>query len=191
MDQRRKRDQNTGGQNRSPNPLVLDDVLKSGLEKAASLAKAEKYKGAFDLLDQFCSNYPQEAQAFATRAYVHAHKGNPSSAIADWSKAIELRANEPHFFLMRGIEFLKSAIPNNAISDFTRVLDLCDHYDSNYYRSAAYLCRADGYLRLNKILEARLDCERVPASQRLWTDRLISRESILAECADREYGKDD
>ncbi len=161
---------------------MTQEQLAAATRKVKALARSERYTEAFELLKRLIADHPQNAWVMAQRAYVHGLSGDTSAAIEDWSKAIALCAEEPHFFFIRGIEFLKLGRAEESVSDFTKVIALCDLHNSDYYRSPAYLCRADAHLRLKELAKARSDCEHVPPGQRIWTDRLVTREHILSEC---------
>jgi tetratricopeptide (TPR) repeat protein len=97
-------------------------------------------------------------------------------------KSIELGADEPDHFFTRGRLLFKAERYREAVTDFTRVLELCEKYNSDYYRDAAHLFRADAYVRLTEFAKAKADCDRVSDKGPVWTDQLRTKESILADC---------
>ena len=152
------------------------------LEKIKDLAKTGNYSEALLLLDDLIRINSKEDKLWAARAFVNTHQGNSEAAIDDWSKAIQLN-KEPHYFYMRGISRFQVSQYRSAISDFTAVIELCDKYKSDYYRSPAYFFRADAYLRLGEFDQAKSDCVHVPDNTQTWTDKLRTKADILAECS--------
>lgn len=154
------------------------------LERASDMARAGNYEEAFLLLDMLVRGNAQHADTWAVRAFVNAHQGNRAAAIVDWSKAIALY-EEPHYFYMRGTNLFQLGEFREAIADFTRVIQLCDVYKSDYYRGPAYFFRADAHLRLMEFDEAESDCTHVRDDMQTWTDRLRTKAEILAGCAQK------
>jgi tetratricopeptide (TPR) repeat protein len=155
--------------------------MKEKLEQITELAKREDYPTALALIDKLTAEFPNEAKVWTTKAFVNGHKGDLTAAVDDWTKAIKL-VEEPHYVYMRGIELFKLRKYKEAVSDFTRVIELCDFYKSDYYREGAYFFRADAYVRLKQFEKARADCLHVNDDMRTWTDKLRTKTEILAEC---------
>ena len=166
----------------------MDPFLKAKLTEVEALARADDYTGARQLVAELITEYPGEAWVWATNAYVEGRGRNYQDALAHWSKAIELCKNEPHLFYSRGLLFIRLGQYKEAVADFTKVIELSDLYDSNYYREPAHFCRADAYVRLREFDKARSDCSHVKDGERTWTDRLRSKEDILAECDSPRVG---
>jgi len=157
--------------------------LRNSLKRVTSLACAKKYAEAWQLLESLRSeNAKDEALIWQERGFVYSHANNNDAAISALSKSIELFNKEPNPYYTRGIIFLQSADYESAISDFTRVIELCDFYNSDYYRQSAYFLRADCFVRLKQYDKAKSDCSHVCDGHRSWTDRLRTKEEILAEC---------
>lgn len=147
------------------------------------LAKSDDYAEALRRLDDLAAVFPKETKVWATRAYINERKGDSGAAIADWSKLINLSNKEPHPFYVRGILFIRVARYREAVADFTKVIELGDFYNSDYYREPAYFCRADAYSRLGEFEKARLDCIHVRDDMQTWTDRLRTKAGVLADCS--------
>jgi tetratricopeptide (TPR) repeat protein len=156
--------------------------LDDGLCRARRLAVADDYVGALQCLDGLAARHPEEAALWACRAYVEERRGDRNGAIACWTKAIALSGEEPHYFYMRGVNWFGLQKYPEAVADFTRVIELCDHHNSDYYREGAYFFRADSHLRLNEFALARADCLHVSDGMCTWTDRLRQKADILREC---------
>ena len=157
--------------------------LISELKKIKAEAMADNYDEALRSLDVLTETFPMETELWCTRAYVNGRQGNREAAVDAWSKAIELCDKEPHYYLGRGANYFRLKQFESAIADFTRVIELCDFYNSDYYREAAYLFRADAHLRLGQSDKAKADCMHVHSGRPTMTDKLRTKADILAECA--------
>jgi tetratricopeptide (TPR) repeat protein len=162
----------------------METTLKNELGKISALGKAGNYAEAIQRLDELAAANPNEPKIWAERAWVNARQGKPEAAIEDWSEAIALR-EEPHYFYMRGIDWFGMGRYKEAVSDFTKVIELCDFYKSDYYREPAYFFRADAYLRLKEFMKAQRDCSHVSDGMRTWADKIRCKADILAECANK------
>lgn len=156
--------------------------IQSELKEIEKLARAENSDEALRRSDVLATSNPEEPGVWSTRGYVNSRQGDLPAAIADLSRCIDLRRNEPDDFFTRGRFLFKAGRYDEAVSDFTRVLELCDRYNSDYYRQAAYFFRADAYVRLGQCDKARADCHRVTDKGPMWTDRLRTIDEILDEC---------
>lgn len=157
--------------------------LEAELKQIKAMANADQYEEAFRGLDVLAAAFPREAEIWIIRAYVNRRQRNLEAAIADWSTAIGLCDKEPHYFYIRGLNHFGLRHFKQAVSDFTQALELCDFHNSDYYREATYFVRADAYLRLGEFDKARSDCAHVQDGSKTWTDKLRTKEDILAECA--------
>jgi len=90
--------------------------------------------------------------------------------------------NEPDFFYTRGRLLFEETRYRDAVSDFTKVIELCDYHSSDYYRGGAHIFRADAYVRLKEFDKAKADCKHVKDDKPIWTDKLRTRADILADC---------
>jgi tetratricopeptide (TPR) repeat protein len=157
------------------------DTICMELQRIKDIATKENHAEALRLLDGLLRLDPQEHKTWAVRAFVNEHQGDKAAAINDWSQAI-LFCEEPHYFYMRGINLFQLGRYKEAILDFSKVITLCDLYNSDYYRGPAYFFRADAHLRLGEFEKARLDCANVRDDMQTWTDKLRTKADILAEC---------
>jgi tetratricopeptide (TPR) repeat protein len=158
------------------------DNIQTKLHEIEKLARLENYERALVLIDQLAAAYPDKPEIWSTRAYVNSLSGNLNLAIVDMSKCINLRGNEPNDFFTRGRFLFKVGRYDEAILDFTVVLQLCDLHNSDYYRQAAYFFRADSYVRLNQYEKAKDDCKHIIDTGPLWTDKLRTVDQMLDEC---------
>ena len=71
----------------------------------------------------------------------HARKGDFASAIADFTKVIQLESNNVKAYYSRGLFCWVKDEVDRAIADFTKVIALDpDSADAYYYRGIAWLC---------------------------------------------------
>ena len=158
-------------------------MLRQELKMIEKLVQSERYSEAWNRLDKLIVDNPQdEALIWATRAYAHSRGGNNEAAIADLSRSILLFNKEPHPYYTRGIIYLEIGEFTSAVSDFSAVIELCNHYKSDYYTESAYFLRADAYVRIKEFKKALADCAHVSDGFQTWTDKLRTKENILAEC---------
>ncbi len=156
--------------------------LKHQLQALERLAESGRGMEALHSLDSLEKEHPEDASINASKAYVNALEGTYESALLEWTKAIAKCDKEPHFFCMRGEIFTRLGRYQEAVNDFTKVLDLCDLYASDYYKTPAYFRRADAFVRSGRYAEARRDCAFVPDGEVVWLDKRRTKEEILAEC---------
>jgi tetratricopeptide (TPR) repeat protein len=152
------------------------------LTQAINRAQAGRNEESLSALSQLAAEHPTEPMVWTARATIRAHLRDIEGAIADWSRAINLRDEEPHYFYMRGIDLFQIGRYEEAVLDFTRVIDLCELHNSAYYREPAHFFRAETFLRLREFRKAKLDCQHVSDDMTTWTDKLRSKADILSEC---------
>jgi tetratricopeptide (TPR) repeat protein len=77
---------------------------------------------------------PDYAEAYNNREYsnYYGSKANLDQAIADYSKAIELRPEYAYAYNNRGAAFLASGFPHKAISDLDHALQLKPGFPQAY-----------------------------------------------------------
>jgi tetratricopeptide (TPR) repeat protein len=160
----------------------MTDTRHDLLEESQKLAKREEYGGALEILDRLLATDPAYYQAWAKRAYVNGRRGLLESALEDISKAILICSTEPCFFDQRARFLFSMARYREAISDWTRVIELCDYHKSDYYRAPAHFARADAYIRSGEYDKATCDLAHVPDDHRAWTDKLRTKQDLLIEC---------
>ena len=128
----------------------MDHQMNSELRQISKLARADKYEEALQRLDALLTKHPAEPAVWSLRGYTNNSKGDLLSAVSDLTECIKFRRNEPDDFFTRGRILFKAGRLEEAIVDFTRVLQLCDDHRSDYYRQAAHFFRADAYVRLRQ-----------------------------------------
>src|SRR6266403_841711 len=147
------------------------------------LVRTGRTKEASVLATRLVSAYGNEPRAWRERAFVRAMRGHHAGSIADMSKAISLS----EFSLLdalfsRGVSLFKLGMYRRAVDDFSRTIALGDMVMMKSHRIQAHFFRAECYVRLKDFKAAREDCEHVPADYKTWTDRLMSRSELQADC---------
>ncbi len=152
------------------------------LGKIDELVESRNIEAALELADELVDENPHEPEAWAKRAFVNAMQVRHSDAIHDISQAISLSNSEPEYFYFRGRQYLAAKDYNRAISDFTRTLELCESWDSEYYKEPAHFMRAEAYVKLKRYDDARNDCRHISDDFVVFIDSPRSKKDILDEC---------
>jgi tetratricopeptide (TPR) repeat protein len=160
----------------------MSENLESLITKAEELARAEDYEGALAIASKLIAQHPEEMKVWSLRSYIHARKRDCQTAVEDVSRAIEINSMEPALFFDRGRYHLTLRQFAEAAKDFTRALELCDRHHNDYYRESAHFMRAEAYLKLGRINEARADLKHVRDDFAVWIDLPRSKQAILDEC---------
>jgi len=147
-----------------------------------ALVKSEKHHEALLLIDDLLVNSPENPWLWRYRAYIHSMAGASEAALDEMNKAISFDLEEPDFYFTRGRILFELGRFNDAVDDFTKVVELGLADKNDYYLEAAYIHRADAYTRIGEFQKARLDCQHIRDHTRLWTDRLRTKADILGEC---------
>jgi len=159
--------------------------MERSLEQLLSTAKnrlsLEEYEQIIYLLQSHLSECADDNRIWAAIAHLQFKTGKPQLAIDNISEAINLCGIEPHYYYTRGQYYFTAANFTEAIFDFTKTIDYCDIYHSDYYRFGALFFRSDAYLRLGKLSEAQADCNNIPDDMCTWTDRLRHKEDLVRE----------
>ena len=156
--------------------------MDSRIREIKRLADNDRLDEARARADQLVADFPNDAEAWRCRSHIFALEGNHKEAVKDISTSIERNPNEPHYFWTRAKYLLELGDSGAAVEDLNTTLRLCDQHGSDYYREAAYLLRAEAYLRLKRFDDARRDCNNVRDDATLWIGALRSKKAILAEC---------
>ena len=157
-------------------------TVDEGIEQAKALVKTHNHEAAFVLIDDLFRDHGEQPELWAIRAYVAANKRDYEAAEHAMGRAIHLEQWQPEYFFTRGRYRLKSERFTEAVDDFTRTIELCDHHRSDYYRESAHFLRAEAYLALGMTDRARVDCEHVRDETTLWVDSVRSKKDILEDC---------
>lgn len=108
---------------------------------------------------------PTDAPGFARRGEGFAARRDLAHALADLSKACELKPDDPEYFYQRALLYLQTGDANSALTDLNRVLKLKEDF------LPAYLPRAEIYLHEKNMDAAQVDLASV--------DRLAPKQADL------------
>src|ERR1044072_1445279 len=97
---------------------------------------------------------PQDFSFYQKRGDGSLAKGDSDSAIADYSKAIELRSMEPSAYLNRGVAYLGKKSYDLSILDFSKAIEL------EPARSVAYLNRGNAFEKKGELQKALADFQK-------------------------------
>src|SRR5574340_918665 len=145
------------------------------VQEVKRLADADRLDEAVASAEALVTDFPTEGEAWRCQAYVFALRGEHERAIGAISSAIKRNSVEPHYYWTRGKYLLEAGDNEAAIRDLTETLRLSDEQNSDYYREAAYLLRAEANLRLRRYDNARRDCERVRDEASIWLGSLRTK----------------
>ncbi len=132
------------------------------------------------LIDQ----HPNEARAWALRAYVLGQSSRWADAIDDLTHAIDIWPNEPDLFFHRGRYYIEQGDLKKAINDFSEGLVACDHHSNSYYRETLHFMRAYARLEVGDKKGAEDDLSLVRDDFTVWIKGLCSKRQILARCSE-------
>jgi len=90
-------------------------------------------------LKEFLSRIPRnESSRLTELAYEKFNKEEYSSAVENYSKALELKNNNLRALFYRALSFMKLEKQESAINDFTKLIELKpDAYEAYFYRANA------------------------------------------------------
>ena len=160
----------------------MDTDLDGLISKAKSLKRSGDAEGAISLANELVQKYPDEMDSWSLRAYLHASGSNYELATADLTHAIAINSMEPVLFWDRGRYESKQGNYQSAVSDFSRGLELCDHYKDDFYREALHFFRAEALINIGKKSEALADLDHVRAGLKTWTYKLRTKAELVEEC---------
>ena len=160
----------------------MNPTLDSLISRAEKLARAGDKQGALSLANQLVAQHPDEMKVWSLRAYLHGRERDYAGAIADLSTAIRINPMEPSLFCNRGQDHLSLGDYEATLIDCGKGLDLCDHYDNDYYRESLMCIRAEAFIGLGRRDEALADLAGVRDGLKFWTNRLRTKKEMVAEC---------
>ncbi len=99
------------------------------LNEEASLRKQKKYQEAIALLDEVIASQPDNGSLYNRRALGLEKSGKSRQVISDYSRAIQLKPNEPIYYYNRGLARLQTNDFAGAESDHTVAIRM-GHYVS-------------------------------------------------------------
>jgi len=158
--------------------LTFDEIIF----KVKQLDKSGRDQEAMSLANELVARHSDKAQAWLLRGHLHALGKDYAGASADLTRAIEINALEPHFFLSRGKYRFLGGENALAVEDFSKGLELSDYHRNDYYRETLYFWRAEALLKLGRRSEALSDLAHVRDDFRFWTYELRTKADLLSDC---------
>lgn len=159
----------------------MDEMAKR-LEEIDTWCRRREHDVALRLCNKLMEEYPDSHEPLRERAFVHSLMGQTQHAIDDLTRVIAIRPHEPCYFDLRAHQFIDLGRYEEAVSDLTEVLRLCDVWESDYYRSTAHLVRAHAFLRLGRPADALADCDHVKDDSGWWIENgLRTKSAMVAE----------
>jgi tetratricopeptide (TPR) repeat protein len=152
------------------------------VSRAKELARRNDQDSAMNLADDLIERYPNEAQVWSLRGYLHGRVGRHSEAISDLTRAIEIDDSDPYLFFSRGVDRFELGDDQLAIDDFSRALGLSERQQNPDYRETLLFWRAETLLRRGKKREALEDLAGVRDDFSFWTYKLRTKADLLADC---------
>jgi len=117
---------------------VNSNYLYLNLKLGISYLSTNKIQKSLNCLNTFCGDYPNEPSGYYYRAMIHNLDNEPSKAIDELSKAIELDKNNYKYFLERGLRYSDIENYSQSINDFNKAIALKPNLSDGYYgRSVA------------------------------------------------------
>ncbi|MEK6615450.1 MAG: tetratricopeptide repeat protein [Bacteroidota bacterium] len=107
------------------------DIILSAISEFESL---ENYPFCLQILNTCIEHYPDYAELYQAKGYIHYVQGKQESAIEEFNKAIQLQ-KKSDFFGYRGKAFYELGEFNKAITDFSKALELEKSHSWFYWRA--------------------------------------------------------
>jgi tetratricopeptide (TPR) repeat protein len=160
-------------------------LVHSGIRK---LAKQGKYTEALAVCDMLIRNSSTRISGFRERAAVYERMDDIPSAIEDLKIVIANEDPEPADLYQLGMLVLHWGKASEAISYFSKAIEMGDQNKFHYYNNSSYLHRADAYLRLGDLEQAEADCAKLPSDCKdyIYGVGMRSKQDILEEIAKRK-----
>ncbi len=119
------------------------------------------WKDEFTLWNDTVGKSPHKARPYYARGVIYTNRGNPTQALLDYSKAIEIDPNYAEAYNNRGSTYKQQGNLTGALSDFNRAIEINPKYDIAYAdRGNAYAMQGNltgAISDLNKAIEIRPD----------------------------------
>ena len=143
---------------------------------------------ALGLAKDLVARFPATGRSWNRLAYAHGMARRHTDALSAMKRAVEIDPGEPayHFNLSRVLMDVGDF--GDAVDALSRCIELSDSLQNYYYVEASYLYRAHCYIKLDRLVDAERDLERVTDDARLWMDGLLSKADMLEDCRQRKRG---
>jgi tetratricopeptide (TPR) repeat protein len=158
----------------------LDRILK----KAYDYARKLDYPKALEICEWLIQEQSTEMAGHRKRAAIREHMGNFDGAISDLRHVVSNGSKEPADFYGLGLLQLQQGATTEAITSFTKAIELGREVGFDYYTQGSLLFRAEAYLKLCDFKNAIGDCSALPLGYQTYmgsASGMRSRENILDE----------
>lgn len=122
------------------------EVAKA-MAEVKGLTSARRHDEARALCTATLERFPDHADVYFRRGMIQNILKETQAAIADVSRAIELRSDEPAYRFFRGLWRLELGLNDDAIVDLSEAVRLEEALSSSYYVDSARLALAIAWVR--------------------------------------------
>lgn len=165
-------------------PIKSDADLNRILKKAYDYARMSDYPQALEICDWLIEDKSTAIAGYRKRAAVREHMGDFEGAISDLLYVVSNDTGEPADFYGLGILQLQQGATAQAITAFTKAIEIGREAGFEYYTQGSLLFRAEAYLKLCDFEKAINDCTALPDGYKTYmggASGMRSRENILDE----------
>lgn len=138
------------------------------------IARQGNHGEALQICNNIISEFPDYYEGYEKRSYIFHQMGDHENAFKDIEEVIRIVPGEPAPFFKRGRWKLNLGLYNEAIDNFTKVID----FGSDYFIDAAYFFRAIANFYIKKYEKALSDCDNVPDKYHLGPKYMTKAELV-------------
>ena len=161
-----------------------DNRKKVLFANAMSNLMRDKLGMSIDLLDEILRADPDDKPALLARGTVYLKMGNAKNAKADFSRVLEIDANQSKAHHLRGLAKEMEGDDNEALSDFNQAIDINPEYGAAYHSRATLLTKmgreaeaAEDMKMVTQLTNANI--ESFANENNIWRSDQLRIESIL------------
>ena len=115
----------------------------------------ENFGSCIDTLTEVIKEDSSHKLAVAARGAAHMRSGNPTEALSDFNRALDIDPDYARGYHLRGLAREVQGDDDGALADFSRAIKLAPEY------GAAYNSRANLYVKMGRTEEANDDMQMV------------------------------
>ncbi len=150
-----------------------------------ALVDARDYERALGLCGNVLGKEPRSAEALRKRAYVYGHMRDYESELRDCDALVSIGIaddfEQPSDYLRRGRCHLELGKFEDAVKDFSRVIELGERHSFYYDSLCAQFHRAYALFQLGRHGQALDDCRDLPDDYTTYARGEIVRKTALVE----------
>jgi tetratricopeptide (TPR) repeat protein len=140
---------------------------------------------ALERMNMLVAEMPGELWVLQLRASVHEVKGDVEKAFEDLDEVIKIRPSEPSPYFKKAGIYVDVEKYGEAISEFTKTINLGKNIKFSYFNGYSYLMRAFCYCKIGDFESARLDLDYIDDDMHMWTDPFWTKEDIVKACSNK------